>query len=134
VKSTLAVVVALTVLPGLGPMQVLAQSGTAADMTKFTAACAGSQVILAVVGDAAGAEDRRTTMCTCLVESLTPRISTADADILATDLDGTATEATHTAYAGYAAAEKVAGEAFNACFAQLEGTPPQEEGMAPTTP
>lgn len=96
----------------------------AADMTKFTAACADSQIMLIVVGDADGAEERRSTVCGCLVETLKTQISTADADILGQDLDGTATEESRAAYPGYQAIADTAGAAFDSCLAQVDPGPP----------
>lgn len=100
--------------------------GGQADMTSFDAACHGSAGLLEVIGGAPDqAAPRRTTLCNCLSTELAPLITTADADILGQDLDGTATEESRNAYSGYAALAETAGVAFNGCFATLEQAPSQ---------
>jgi hypothetical protein len=93
---------------------------TPADMTKFDAACINSEGLLAVIGGTPEqAAPLRTTLCQCLTTTLGPQISTADADILAMDLDGTATLESRNAYATYQQLTEFAGTAFQGCFATL---------------
>ena len=92
--------------------------GDMADMTRFEAACHGSGGLLQVIGGTTEqATPIRTTLCDCLSVALGPQLTTADADILAQDLDGTATEASRAAHANYQEAESRAGAAFDSCFA-----------------
>ncbi len=91
-----------------------------ADMTRFNEACTSSQALLQSVGGTPEeAAPLRTTLCQCLATTLGPQVSTADADVLAKDLDGTATEETRSAYPGYQQLTELAGNAFNGCFATL---------------
>ena len=93
-------------------------AGDMADMTRFDAACQGSDGLLEVIGGTTEqATPIRTTLCDCLSVALGPQITTADADILSQDLDGTATEASRAAPANYSEAESRAGAAFDSCFA-----------------
>ena len=57
----------------------------------------------------------RTNLCVCLSETLAPQITTADADMLATDLDGTATEQSRSDYPTYPSLSGMAGEVFDRC-------------------
>jgi hypothetical protein len=90
----------------------------AGDRANFNAACTGSEGLLMVIGGepeaAAAARDK---LCACLDVALAPQISTADADILGQDLDGTATQESRAAYPTYAEIETKAGAAFDTCFA-----------------
>jgi hypothetical protein len=89
-----------------------------ADMTEFDAACHGSDMLLTVIGGSPeDATPVRTSLCDCLSIALAPQVSTEGADILGQDLDGTATEASRTAYPGYPELESRAGAAFDSCFA-----------------
>ena len=91
-----------------------------ADMTRFDAACSNSRTLLDVIGGTpAEATPLRATLCQCLVSTLAPQVSTADADVLAHDLDGTATDASRKAHAGYDTIAGIAGTAFGGCFATL---------------
>jgi hypothetical protein len=93
---------------------------TPADMTKFSEACMNSELILQSIGGTPEeATPLRTTLCQCLTTTLGPQVSTADADVLAQDLDGTATDESRNAHAGYQALTEVAGTAFNGCLATL---------------
>lgn len=95
-----------------------APAGEMADMTRFDAACHGSPMLLEVIGGTAEeATPIRTTLCDCLSIALAPQLATADADILAQDLDGSATEESRAAYGNYSEAERRAGAAFDSCFA-----------------
>lgn len=95
-------------------------TGEPADMTRFNAACTASEALLGILDqDATVAGERRVTFCGCLNEELATRITTADADELSKDLDSTATEESKAAYANYAAASAVAGEAFSSCMSKL---------------
>jgi hypothetical protein len=95
-----------------------------ADMTRFGEACLNSEGLLAVIGGTPEeAAPLRTTLCQCLTTTLGPQISTADAGVLAMDLDGTATETTRSAHPGYQQLTQVAGAAFEGCFATLHPAP-----------
>lgn len=97
-----------------------AAPGALADMTKFDLACTNSELLLGVIGGTPDeAAPLRSRLCECLVKTLAPQVTTADADILATDLDGTATAESHAAYEGYDAVAQTAGVAFDGCFAGL---------------
>jgi hypothetical protein len=91
-----------------------------ADMTRFDAACTGSEMLLQFLAD-----DReravavRGEFCGCLSVALVPQVSTADADMLAADLDETATEASRSSYPGYTELSGKAGAAFDSCFASI---------------
>lgn len=91
-----------------------------ADMARFDTACHSSEGLLAVIGGTPDeAAPLRTTLCQCLTTTLGPQISTADAEILAMDLDGTATLETRNAYPTYQQLTELAGTAFQGCFATL---------------
>jgi hypothetical protein len=99
-------------------------AGVAADMTKFDAACTNSGLLLEIIGgEAEAANATRTTMCGCLSETLATQVTTDDANILAADLDGTATPASQAAYENYGVASETAGAAFEACFSKLPQAP-----------
>jgi hypothetical protein len=87
-----------------------------ADMSKFDAACTGGPIMIEVVE---GDEAQRATICTCLSTSLSTRLTTADADVLAADLNGTATEQSHAQIANYEALSELAGGVLDACFARV---------------
>jgi hypothetical protein len=92
-----------------------------ADMSRFDAACLNSEGVLQVIGGAReDAAQLRPTLCQCLTGVLGPQISTADAQILAQDLEGIATEESRQAYPGYQQLSEIAGNAFNGCFATLQ--------------
>lgn len=93
-------------------------SGDRADMTQFNAACTGSEGLLMVIGgEPDAAMPIRAKLCACLDVALAPQISTADANILGQDLDGTATQESRDAYPTYGELEVTAGAAFDTCFA-----------------
>jgi hypothetical protein len=97
-----------------------ASPNSPADMSRFDAACMSSESVLqAIGGTAEEAAPLRTTLCQCLSSALGPQISTADAAILAQDLEGIATEESRQAYPGYPQLSEIAGNAFNGCFATL---------------
>lgn len=101
-----------------------APPGAGADMADFRAACLGSPFLLDVIGGSiADATPRREALCTCLTDTLAPRLSTAEAAILARDLDGTATDAEREAHAGYPALAEMAGTVFDGCFAEIAPSP-----------
>jgi hypothetical protein len=111
--SKLAAIVALTLSCAAAP--AFAQEN--ADMTAFTAACNSSEGLLsALATEGNDGTASRTTLCECLVTDLTAKVSTADANELAKDLDGTATDASKAAYANYGPASEAAGAAFQACI------------------
>lgn len=91
-----------------------------ADMSGFDASCSASEGLLQVIG---GVPDEamplRTTLCACLSTTIGPQVSTADADVLGMDLDGTATDESRDAHPGYAELTQVAGAAFDGCFSTL---------------
>jgi hypothetical protein len=103
---------------GSDPGATTTPAADAADMTKFDAACQASEMLLSVLGGTSEqAMPVRTSLCECLSIALAPQISTEAADILAQDLDGTATDASRAAYPDYPELESRAGAAFDSCFA-----------------
>jgi hypothetical protein len=106
---------ALNICLGAGPVPAMDK----ADMTKFDAACTGSAMLLQFMGDPEQAPAVRGEFCACLSIAVAPQVSTADADMLATDLDGTATETTRGGYPGYTQLANKAGAAFDSCHADL---------------
>lgn len=105
----------------------LADASEPADMSTFDTACNASEGLLMVIGgEPEAAAPMRTTLCQCLVTTLGPQVSTADAAILAADLDGTASEESRQAYPGYQALADVARVAFQGCFATIHPAEPAE--------
>ncbi len=91
-----------------------------ADMTRFDASCLASEGLLEVIGGAVeSATPLRSLLCGCLSERLAPLVTTADAVVLGQDLDGTATDASRGAHAGYEALTETAGAVFQLCFSAL---------------
>lgn len=94
-----------------------------ANMAVFDAACTNSAILLEVIGGTPEqATPLRTKLCTCLVTVLGPQVSADDAEVLARDLDGSATDESRNAYEGYEALAETAAVAFDGCFATLNPT------------
>jgi hypothetical protein len=111
---------ALAALTGCLVAEGLADGAEPADMTAFEKACLESEGLLGVIpGDPEQRPQMRETLCQCLSGALGPQISTADAEILAADLDGSATEEARQAHPGYVNVSEVARIAFNGCMATL---------------
>src|SRR5690606_1983594 len=94
-----------------------------ANMAVFDAACTNSDILLEVIGGPPEqATTLRTRLCTCLVTVLGPQVSAGDAGILASDLDGSATDESREAFEGYEDLAETAAVAFDGCFATLNPT------------
>lgn len=94
-----------------------------ANMAVFDAACTNSAILLEVIGGTPEqATPLRAKLCSCLVTVLGPQVSAGDAEILASDLDGSATDESRTAFEGYEALAETAAVAFDGCFATLNPT------------
>src|SRR5690349_14963667 len=88
------------------------------DTGPFLEACTAAGPEAFGLADAA----QLTSFCGCLATGLSTRPQ-ADLDILASDLKGDSTEATHTAHGNYEAVEEAARDVVNACLAEVVGEP-----------
>lgn len=105
----------------------------AADTTKFSAACLGAQeFLLTDIPDGVDPDAVLAKLCSCLLTEFSG-FSQPEIDILATDLDGTATEDTHKAFPDYATLQSKAGDGLNRCFETKEVTD-LLNAPAPATP
>lgn len=107
--SVLALLAGLAVFPGAGLAQSL-------DTAKFTAACTGNDDFLQGVG---GDADDLGQLCGCLLDDFVAKpVSQADLDMLATDLDGSATPESQTGYENYEDLSAFAGQVLNDCLVE----------------
>ena len=98
----------------LGLLLTAPASAQVADTAPFLEACNAAGQEAFGLADAAQA----TTFCGCLATGLSSRPQ-ADLDILAADLRGESTEATHTAHGNYEAAEEAARDVVESCIAEV---------------
>ncbi len=98
----------------LGLLMTAPVSAQVSDTAPFLGACnaAGSEAF--GLADAAQA----TAFCDCLAKGLSSRPQ-ADLDVLAADLRGESTEATHTAHGNYEAVEEAARDVVDSCLADV---------------
>lgn len=93
-----------------------------ANFDKFQATClTADAMLLGEVADGFDTAAVMTPLCSCLVTTFAA-FTQPEVDVLTSDLDGTATEASHAAYADYAALSSRAGDGLQACFSSDEVT------------
>lgn len=100
----------------------MAMAQTPADFGTFSASCMGAAEFL--LGETPPGIDEvsiLTPLCGCLVTSFAD-LSQADVDVLATDLRGESTDASHAAHGDYQRLLERAGTGLQACFTSPEVT------------
>ena len=100
----------------LGLLMTAPVAAQVADTAPFLAACNAAGPEAFGLAEAAQA----TTFCGCLATGLSSRPQ-ADLDILAADLNGESTEATHTAHGSYEAVEEAARDVVESCLPDVTG-------------
>jgi hypothetical protein len=97
-----------------------AAPSVAADPTNFdkfqTSCLSADALLLGDVGTGFDTAAVMTPLCSCLVTQFSG-FTQPEVDMLTTDLDETSSEASHAAYADYAALSSRAGNGLEACFA-----------------
>ncbi len=109
----------------LGLLLTAPASAQVADTAPFLEACtvAGPEAFGLSTAEQAGA------FCGCLAADLSTRPQ-ADLDILASDLKGESTEATHAAHGSYEAVEEAARDSVGKCLADVTGAAAAETSDA----